>query len=142
MVMPYFIFNNKNSQDYNIHINKMPPIHTVEDEGEYIEVPGRDGYLFISTDRRKPIEKIIEFTIYPDDHLEQIKRWLKGSGRLILSNEPDIYFNARIQTTREYLGVDREKITIITFICQPWGYLHNGDNLITITTKDTKMCRF
>lgn len=139
MVMPCFIFNNKNSKDFNVHIAKMPPIHTVEDEGEYIEIPGRDGYLFISSDRRKPIEKIVEFTIFPDDYLEQIKRWLKGNGRLILSNEPGVYFNTRIQSVREYWGVDREKVSAVTFICQPWAYLHSGDNIITITTKDTKI---
>jgi len=139
VVTPYYVFNNRNSKEFNIHIAKLPPIHTVDDEGEYIEIPGRDGYLFVSSDRRKPIEKLIESTIFPDDYIEQIKRWLKDSGKLILSNESDVYFNARIQSVREYWGLDKEKLLVTTFICQPWAYLHTGDNLIIITTKDTKI---
>lgn len=135
--MPYFIFNDISSLDYNIHINKMPPIQTIENKGEYIEIPGRDGYLFISSGRKALIVKSFDATIFPDDYLEQIKRWLRGSGNLILSSEPDIYFKARIQSMREYLGVYNEKMFAVSFTCQPWAYLLTGNNTITITTKDT-----
>lgn len=137
--MPYFVFKNKNSRDFNMHISLMPPIQTVDEDGEYIQVPGRDGYLFISNNRKPPIDKTIEFTVFPDDYMAQIKSWLKGSGRLILSNDSDVYYNAKIQSIREYWGVNNEKIGVATFICQPYGYLHTGDNSITVTTKDTKL---
>ena len=137
MVIPYFTFKDINSRDYNIHINKMSPIHTVDDEGEYIEVPGKDGYLYISSERKVPIDKPIEITVYPDDHLTQIKKWLKGDGKLILSNEPEVYFKARINSIREFWGVDIEKVSSIIFKCQPWAYLLTGENTITITIKDT-----
>lgn len=137
MVMPYFIFNDINSLDYNMHINKMPPTHTTENKGQYVEVPGRDGYLFISDGRKAPIVKSFDVTIFPDDYLEQIKRWLRGSGNLISSNEPNVYFKARIQSMREYLGVYNEKTVSVSFACQPWAYLLSGDNVITISTTDT-----
>jgi len=137
--MPYFVFNNKNSVDYNISITKMPPIHTIDDVGEYIEVPGRDGYLYISQNRRAPIKKTIEFTIYPDDYLQEIQKWLKAKGNLILSIEPDVYFNARIQAMREYWGANNEKVVVVNFTCQPWAYLHSGQNIVTVTTKNNML---
>ncbi len=137
--MPYFIFKNKNSRDYNIHINLMPPIQTVDEEISYIEVPGRNGFLSISTNRKPTLEKEFVITIYPDTYMIDIKRWLKGSGKLIISNDPDIFYKATIQTIRNLWGVNREDGVSLNFICQPEAYLHTGENLMTITEKDTKI---
>ena len=81
MVVPHFIFKNKDSRDFNIIVNKLPPQQTVDDEVEYIEVPGRDGYLAISTNRKPALEKQIIISIPPNSNMASIKKWLNGSGR-------------------------------------------------------------
>lgn len=67
-----------------------------------------------------------------------VRKWLKGEGRLILSNESDVYYDARIIKSVAFKdhwngGWEFE----VELLCQPYGYLHRGDNLITINAKNT-----
>jgi len=118
----------------------MPPEQNAEDEIELIEIPGRDGHLTINKGRKKSLAKTIDATLMEKEHRSFVKRWLKGEGRLILSTEPDVFFKANIIKPVEYTGFWRGgRNFVVEFICQPWAYLHTGDNLITITTKDTKI---
>lgn len=138
MGKPWFEFNGKKSSDYSIYTNEMPPEQYPEDEIEYIEVPGRDGYLSINNNRKMPIEKMIEATLIRKENRDVVKRWLKGDGKLILSTEPDVYYKARVVTPVQYFGtIYRGRRFGVNFLCQPWAYLIEGDGIITITTKNT-----
>ena len=139
MVIPHFIFKNKNSIDFGIIVNTLPPIQTVDEEFEYIEVPGRNGYLTISTNRKPTLEKTIVISMPPSANISSIKRWLSGSGELILSNDPDVFYIARIQTIRNLKEVAKDGKTSLIFSCQPEAYLHTGDNIKTITISNTKI---
>lgn len=139
MGYPYFIFKNRISKDYNIIVNKLPPIHSISNKVEHLDIPGRSGYLTIDENKRETIEKEVVITVFPDDHLEQIKRWLKGDGRITFSNEPDVFYIGRVESVRKFEGATNEKVSTITFKCQPWAYLFSGDNKITIDTKNTKI---
>lgn len=123
---PYFIFKGINSKDYKILINEMSPIQVVDNEVEFIEVPGRDGYLTIVKDRKPSITKEITITVYPDTYIEQIKGWLRGAGKLVLSNEPGVYYEARIDNIVEYFGVGRERNAELVFTCQPNPIVGSG----------------
>lgn len=140
MGYPYFVFKNQMSKDFNIIVNKLPPVHSISNDVEYLDdIPGRSGYLTIDNNKRKPVDKVVTFTIYPDEYLEYIKNWLQGSGKLIFSNEPDVYYIARIDSVREYEGATNEKVATVSFKCQPFAYLHGGDEVITITSKNKKL---
>lgn len=137
MIKPYFIFKNKSSENFDIVVNKLPPQQTIDDEVEYIEIPGRDGYLTITKDRKTFLEKEIEISIYDDTNIHYIKQWLKGSGDLILANEPDVFYKSRIQTIRDFEEVSKHGPVSLVFRCQPYGYLHSGQNKIIVDVEDT-----
>lgn len=135
----YIIFNNKNSLDFNIIIDEewLPPIQDAQDEIELISVPGRDGYLTINKGRKEPVTKKVSCVLLDKDRKNEVRRWLKGNGRLILSNENDVFFNAKVINSVEFMyHWSGGWIFEIEFLCQPYGHLHTGDNLITITTKN------
>ncbi len=137
MVVPYFIFKNKDSRDFNIIVNELPPIQTVDDEVEYIEVPGRDGHLTITKDRKPSLEKEVVISIRPGSDIANIKKWLSSSGKLILSNDPEVFYIARIQTIRELEEVSKFGSVSLNFMCQPYGYLYSGDETLIIDSKNT-----
>lgn len=115
----------------------MPPETNGNDEIEFIEVPGRDGYLSIGKGRKNPITKTIEATLLCKENREVVKRWLKGEGKLILSTETDVYYRARAMPVEYFGAVHRGRKFEVEFLCQPWAYLLSGDTPITITTKNT-----
>lgn len=137
MVVPYFVFKNRDSREFDIIVNELPPHQTVDDEVEYVEVPGRDGYLTVTTDRKPSLEKQIVISIYDDTNICDIKEWLNGSGELILSNDADVFYNARIQTIRDFEEVSKYGPSSFTFKCQPYGYLYSGDDTLIIDSKNT-----
>lgn len=135
---PYFIFKDINCNDLGIYVSQMPPEQYPEDEVEFVEVPGRDGYLTINKGRKLPITKTIKATLLKKENREAVKRWLRGEGKLILSTEPDVYFKARIAEPVEFVGtIFGGRKFEVEFLCQPWAYLHTGDKVITIIEKDT-----
>lgn len=135
--MSWFVFKGVSSEDMNIVVQSMPSDHVVENEVDYIEIPGRDGYLTINKKRKRPIDKYITIAILPSTSQDTIKKWLTGSGELILSTEPTIFYNAKIQTVKEYAyysGTQAEVTALLTFICQPQKYYLTGKSKITIDT--------
>ncbi|PNT94144.1 hypothetical protein [Clostridium thermosuccinogenes] len=137
-MIPYFVFNNKKSSDYDIIINEMPPEQYADDEFEYIEIPGRDGYLSINKGRKKPIVKNIVATLLNKENREFVKRWLRGTGNLVISSQPDIFYKAKItKPVIYYASSSFGRQFEVEFLCQPYGYLFSGLDTTTITTKNT-----
>ena len=85
--------------------------------------------------KREAIDKVVEITIYPDDLLQSIRKWLRGNGEVTFSNDSDVFYKARVDSVKEIIGATNEKVASITFKCQPSGYLHSGQNIITINSK-------
>lgn len=133
--MNYFIFKDKSTIDLDIIVNKLPDIESPEEEGEYIKVPGRDGYLFQSDGCYSELNKKVETTLRNLEKVNKIKSWLTGEGKLILSSEPDVFYKARI---KEKLNIKRSKSVWeadINFICKSFGYIHSGQDMITLETE-------
>lgn len=140
MVEPFFIFKNINSLDLGIVIKDewLPPVIKASDDVEIIEVPGRDGYLTISKNRKKPILKTVTAVLIDEHKKHEVRNWLYGEGRLILSNESDAFYKARIINSPEYYDYWGYGWQFdVEFLCQPWAYLLTGETIITITEKNT-----
>ncbi len=141
MVEPFFIFKDINSLDLEIVIKDewLPPVQKADDDVEIIEVPGRDGYLTISKNRKKPIVKTVTAVLINEKNKHIVREWLYGEGRLILSNESDVFYKARVVNNPQFqdfwsgYGWQFE----VEFLCQPWAYLLTGEEVITITKKNT-----
>lgn len=136
----YFIFNNKKSSDLGIAITfeNLPPVERAEEDVEIIEVPGKDGYLTRSNNRRKPIEKTITCQLLKEEYRKTVRNWLQGKGRLTLSNEDDVFFNAKIlNPVKFYWNIFDGYDFDVEFLCQPQAYLFSGQNVISVNNKNT-----
>lgn len=137
--MSWFAFKGVNSEDMNVIVQSMPSDHIVENEVEYIQIPGRDGYLTINQNRKPPIDKYLTIAILPSDksYQDNIKKWLTGSGELVLSTEPDVFYEAKVQTVKEYAhysGTQAEITVYLIFRCQPSKYYLSGKHKVNLTT--------
>ncbi len=100
--MPFFIFNNINSQDIGIIVNKLPPISKPERSYEEINVPGRNGTLYIDNKCYKSFPYEITCTLMQDSNIRNISQWLNGSGKLIISTETDKSYNVIIKNQIDF----------------------------------------
>ena len=133
-----FTWKGKNSfSDYGILISQRPPISKAERNIEEIEIPGRNGDLTIDYNTYKSITIPLECTLSDGNYLDEIKVWLDGFDKLILSWQEDRYYNAKSVS-----GIDIEQsIEIygdfpIIFKAQPFGYSISND-LITLVSQGT-----
>jgi len=114
-------------------VNTLPPIQSAKEDGEFLKVPGRDGYLFQDHGNLAPVEKELEITLKDVDQLNAIKSWIRGSGNLVLSSEPDIFYKARLSGSIDFKRLLYLRTVKLKFVCQPYGYLESGLTLQTIT---------
>jgi phage-related protein len=129
----YFVFKGIDSRDYSIVVNTLPPIQSAKEEGEFLKVPGRDGYLFQDHGSLAHVEKELEITLKDVDQLNAIKTWLRGSGNLVLSSETDVFFKAMLIGSIDFKKLLYLRTAKLKFVCQPYGYLESGLTVQTIT---------
>ena len=94
--MDSFIFKGISSNDFQgIVVNSLPPISKPPKRTSKIQIDGRNGDIieFLGYDA---YDKSINITILQETNIDELINWLNGSGRLILSNEPNKYYEAEI----------------------------------------------
>jgi predicted phage tail component-like protein len=133
----YFIFKNEDSRGYSIVVNTLTPIQSAKEDGEFLKVPGRDGFLFQEYGSLSPTEKELEITLKDVSQLGSIKAWLRGSGNLILSSEPDVFYKARLSGQIDFKKLLYLRTAKIKFVCQSYGYLESGLTMQTMTLPGT-----
>ena len=114
-------------------MNTLPPIQSAKEDGEFLKVPGRDGYLFQDHGNLAPVEKEIEITLKDLSRLSEIKSWLRGSGNLVISSESNAFYKARLSGSIDFKRFIYLRTAKLKFVCQPYGYLESGLTLQTIT---------
>lgn len=138
--MGWFNFLNKNSNDFDIVVEKYPEFFIPVKSSEKVTIPGSDKveYRYGAYD---PI--ILSFECYIKDKSPQkirdISKWLnsKVEGRLVRGDDPEVYYNARVINTIPISKVARVfGRFIIQFECEPFTYKLN-DEIITITENTT-----
>ena len=132
--MSTITFKNVVSSDVGIMINRVVvPPSSVEDY-QMIAIPGRQEPLRSDLKTRQPILITVEATIVEDNMLRQIYSTFQGVGQLIISTEPDKYYNASAQViTPDNIVRYMNKITL-GFECQPFAYAVNNDS-VTVTAE-------
>lgn len=125
--MSTITFKNVVSSDIGIMINRVVvPPSSVEDY-QMISIPGRQEPLRSDLKTRQPIMITAEATIVEDNMLRQIYSTFQGVGQLIISTEPDKYYNASAQViTPENIARYMHKITL-GFECMPFAYAVSND---------------
>lgn len=120
--MGYFIFNGKDSREFGI-LESVPIPPKAERTLQTVEIPGRLYPLNKVKDEFKNVQ--LSFVLGITDHakVNEINKWLNGSGKLILSNDTSKYYNAFVHSaiSPERLSVRFGKIPII-FTVEPFRY--------------------
>ena len=129
--MHYFIFNEINSNDLGIIVKNMPLIPLAEKDIESILITGRNGNLHIDNGTYRSISYTIDCVISDVSRIDDIKKILNGTSKLVLSKYKDRYFVATVKNQvsfDKYLNVLQE--FPLQFEFQPIAY---GNELIEKT---------
>ena len=137
----YFIYDNKNSKDFNIKIKSINNLSSPQRSIEKVSVLGRNGELIIDNGNFENFILTIECYLNcssEDKNVisKEIKRWLQSDfsyKKLILGNDTEFYYEAYCDTKLdfEYVSSNFESF-LISFSCKPYKKETNED-IITIT---------
>ncbi|EAG6798054.1 hypothetical protein AJN15_06475 [Listeria monocytogenes] len=122
MSAPFFVFNNISSLDMNCIIENELPEITPSKRVTEKAVVGRNGLLTQSFGDYDAYDYPVTFTILKYEHLENVKKWLRGSGQLITHNDLDKYRTVRIkEDVRTYENEwDTFWTVTVVFRCDPF----------------------
>ena len=129
-----FVWNNKRAEDMNIKTISIPDIKLSSERKTETVIPGRDGFLTELDGYDGDTKQVT--TDYKGDNPLKIAQWLKGNGEVVFGNLPDRYYQARINNMIPISQIlENEMYTFpIEFRCQPYGYLLDGKEELTITS--------
>ena len=122
--MNHFIFKEKSSKDIKgLLVVSLPMIVKPPKRVENIEIEGRDGDINIDLGYQS-YDKTLSICILNNEvDINELINWLDGSGILVLSNEPDKYYEAEIIEEIDFDRLFKFEPTEIVFHCQPFKYL-------------------
>ena len=118
-------------------IEELPIVPTANVKQDIIEIDGRHGFLTNSQEAYEPIDIDIELKIYNKKDIQKVRNIFRGSGQLILSNQPDRYYKATVVSKLDFERVIRQFHTVlVTFKLQPHAY-EIKDSTIKLTSAST-----
>ena len=121
--MNYCIFKDIDSRELGLFMERCPEKISPKRRDETFTVPGRHGNLTTTDGAFDSYIRSAEFIVKDEKRLDEICAHFKGSGWLILSNEPDRKFKARVANQIEFSHVIRHfKRFVVEFEVQPFGY--------------------
>ena len=103
--------------------------------GKEKEVAGRDGDVYVTDGTFGTVEVNQEFAIRDITEAPGINDWLRGTGLLRFSDEPELAYEARVKSLKaEPMGgrLLGRKYTC-NFICQPFRYLYPPADAVSFT---------
>ena len=118
--MSYFIFKGIHSDDMGITVQSLPPIVKPPKNYTVKEIDGRSESI-IEILGHKAYDKEIPIGFEGTD-ISSVLDWLDGEGQLILSSEPDKYYDAYILDQIDYERAIRFRTANVPFLVQPYKY--------------------
>ena len=120
----YFIFNDFDSRDYGILVEEEPTIIKAGRKYDTVKIDGRDGFLLYDNGEvYDSFTLTIECNVEDGANIDEICKVFNGYGQLILSSNPNRYYNAFIANQVDFGRVFRTwKSFAIVFECQPYAY--------------------
>ena len=116
-----------------------PPIIKPAARVKTVTVPGRSGTLTLHDPETvyEPVEKKARCRLLKGASQVAVGAWLSGSGGLILGNESEYSYTARVveEVSFEKImpGYD-DRVFDVRFLCQPWKELAQPDADIALST--------
>lgn len=130
--MYHITYKGENCAKYGIIPVRRPSVPAPEIRVEEIEIPGRDGVLVENHKTYFPLVIPVEFNFLVSPHkwmdaFRKAKRWLSGSGPLILGDDQDylykVYYCKITDAERTSLRLGR---FTVEFTCDPYAYVVYG----------------
>lgn len=116
-------------------ISELPPITKPEMRVDRTEIDGRDGDI-VDELGYAAYKKTVRVALTEGYNVDAIAKYLSGSGNLVLSNEPDKYYKARIVSQVDFAKLLRFKTADVEFEVQPYKYkLTESAVDLTVTTE-------
>lgn len=136
----WFQFRGIKNTEMNVQMLSMPTRPHPARKGELIDVPARDGKLFIDEYTYDRILVSLQCVAVDNDNIDEISAWLSGDGDLVFGDEPERAYRARI--TKEFARSNRTprlrgQEFMLTFDCEPFRYESNPVSPITISSTAT-----
>ncbi|HIZ80721.1 MAG TPA: hypothetical protein H9722_01330 [Candidatus Mediterraneibacter pullistercoris] len=123
-------YNGATCEDHWCFLNDYPQFSGGSKQYNTYAVPGMDGELVESDDYLSNLQIDCTFSIISKrfmDNVRDIRSWLSGSGNLVISDSPDVFY--KVWKT-EYGDISREIRKFGTFaasfICTPFEFLKDG----------------
>lgn len=130
-------WNGENSIDYEVVVRKLPVFQVGEERVEEYEIPGRDGSLHVADGSFAAYEVDCELTMMNDSRRNEVFAWLRGSGELTTSDDPEHLVKARVVSKIEPSRiVPLVKDFVVTFRVQPFRYERSPET-VTLTASGT-----
>lgn len=126
-------FGAKKSSDFGAIVTALPEHSRAVERGEWVHIPGGTP-VWLGEGCFGNIKLSAEM-IVPTDRREAISSWLNGSGKLRLSDRPDLYRPARASALTFERSIPRSNLcrAKISFEAHPFCYMH-GEQPLTMTT--------
>ena len=137
--MSYIIWKNKNSNDISgLIISELSPISKPKMRTNVTEIDGLDGDI-VDYLGYKSYNKSVLIGLTKNYDIDEIIAYFNGSGKLVLSNEPDKYYNAQIIDSIDYNRLINFKKAIVKFYVQPYKFLLNESSYILEIATETSL---
>lgn len=124
MAKSFFIWKNQDCRAMGVFLQGPVPIVRPEERVEHVEIPGRSGDL-TELEGENIFNSYIQtatIMVKGDFHVREVYRWLKGSGYVTFSGEPDRKQKARIigaVTLNKHSANSDWWVGEVQFYCQP-----------------------
>lgn len=142
--MYWIKFNDMINTDLGVMVTTRPSVPSPEPRGEYVQIAGRDGSLLVNDvlygTKETSYENIqidveMNFVRRPDKVAETfraVKRWLKGGGTLVLSDDVDVFYKVKAAAVTDNQRRTKYGSDIVaSFICDPYTYMGSGTEPIS-----------
>lgn len=128
-------FAGKRNDELDVRMLSMPTRPHPARKGTLIDVPGRNGKLFIDEGAYDRVLVSIRL-IAVGDNIDEVNGWLNGKGELIFGDAPNRVYRAMVTkefTMNSYNPRLRGQEFTATFDCEPFKYFINSEPLPPIT---------
>ena len=139
MAEPYFVFNNVDSRTMGVRVVSYPPILRANLRATTVTLPGRPGELtqIEGVDIYEPYTRAMTIASAGAD-MQTVLNWLRGSGTMILGNEPDyaysVRLDAQLQMDKQYTNMWSGSLQMRT---EPFKRASAASSAIEVTTSGT-----
>ena len=117
----YFIFNDKDSRDYDCYLEEMPSRTRPAMAYTEYKVDGMDGSKIVEKGYMA-YDKILKLGITTTEHLDDLMGLRTGSGKLIFGDETDKYYNVQFLAQADYEKLKRFRKCNLQVHFQPFKY--------------------